>query len=89
MKTMLKLLVVCLLLSSIIAQPIACNSTHFLVPIASDSLGSDLNHQCLLNRHYLPNCKYYRKYEVPFAAGPPIIPAYYYFGCWECLPGFG
>ncbi len=72
MKTMFKLLIICFLLSSIISQP-TCLSTQFLIPVANDASGTGLNPQCFLIRHYIPNCKYYRLYNMT---------TFICFGCW-------
>ncbi len=79
MKIIFKLIINCLLLSSIATQ--TCLSTQTLLPVADDALGTNLNPQCFLIRHYLPNCKYYRRFNVA-ATTNPTVAAHFYFGCW-------
>lgn len=79
MKIIIKLIIICLLLSSIVTQ--TCLSGQTLLPVANDASGAGLNPQCFLNIHYLPNCKYYKKIDVA-ATTTPAVAAYYYFGCW-------
>ncbi len=79
MKIIFKFIINCLLLSSIVTQ--TCLSTQTLLPVANDAIGAGLNPQCFLIRHYLPNCKYYRRFNVAATTNPNVI-AYFYFGCW-------
>ena len=79
MKIIIKLIIICLVLSSIVTQ--TCLSAQTLLPVADDANGTNLNPQCFANRHYLPNCKYYRRFDVP-ATTTPVVAAYFYFGCW-------
>lgn len=87
MRTIFKLFLAFLFLPLIFTQ-MTCPTTQYLLPVADDALGTNLNLQCLLIRHYLPNCKYYRRYDVA-ATTTPVVAAYTYFGCYKCEDNTG